>query len=56
MTYNIQNIFHTQGYFAIKVTPLGANYCLLEESEDGELKALAEDANEWIEQWFEVIH
>ena len=53
MTYNIQNIFHAQGYFAIKVTPMGANLCLLEEQEEGELKALTEDANEWLEQWFE---
>ena len=53
-TYNIQDIFHTQGYFGIKV--MGANFCLLEELEDGELKALAEDAKDWLVQWFEEIN
>lgn len=36
-TYNIQNIFHTKGYFAIKVTPLGDNVCLLQGQEYGEI-------------------
>ncbi|MCI02303.1 hypothetical protein A2U01_0023335, partial [Trifolium medium] len=30
MTYNIQNTFHSQGYFGVKVTPLGLNLTLLE--------------------------
>jgi hypothetical protein len=24
-SYNIQNVFHSQGYFGVKVTPLGSN-------------------------------
>ncbi|MCI34513.1 hypothetical protein A2U01_0055733, partial [Trifolium medium] len=52
MTYNIQNAFHSQGYFGVKVTPLGSNLTLLEGQEDGEVEALQEDAQEWLNQWF----
>jgi hypothetical protein len=55
MSYNIQNIFHTQGYFGVKVTPLGANLTLLEGQEEGEVQALMEDAKEWLKQWFAEI-
>lgn len=44
LTYRMQDIFHARGYFFVKVTPLGENLCLLEEHEDGELKALMEEA------------
>ncbi|MCI57806.1 hypothetical protein A2U01_0079057, partial [Trifolium medium] len=30
-TYNVQDALHAEGYFGIKVTPLGANLALLEE-------------------------
>lgn len=36
----IQDTFFSKGYFAIKVTPLGANMRLLEEPEDGEIHDL----------------
>jgi hypothetical protein len=55
MSYNIQNAFHAQGYFGVKVTPLGSNLTLLEGQEDGEVEALLEDASEWMEQWFKEI-
>ncbi|GAU23839.1 hypothetical protein TSUD_380010 [Trifolium subterraneum] len=55
MTYNIQNAFHSQGYFSVKVTPLGSNLTLLEGQEEGEVQALMDDANEWLNQWFRVI-
>lgn len=29
MTYNLQEYFNMEGYFAVKVTPLGDNLCLL---------------------------
>lgn len=48
MTYNIQEAFHAKGHFRIKVTPLGANLCLLEEQEEGDLKDLVEEATDWI--------
>lgn len=50
MTLNIHEAFHSEGYFRVKVTPLGANLCLLEEQEEGEIKALVEEAKEWISQ------
>ena len=56
ITYNIQDICRTQGYFGIKVMPMGANFYLLEEQEKGELKALIEDAKDWLAQWFEEIN
>ncbi|GAU46956.1 hypothetical protein TSUD_403050 [Trifolium subterraneum] len=55
MTYNIQSSFHRQGYFGVKVTPLGANLALLEEQGDGEVKALMEYAKGWMDQWFKEI-
>ncbi|GAU37335.1 hypothetical protein TSUD_395160 [Trifolium subterraneum] len=62
MTYNIQSAFHRQGYFGVKVTPLGANLALLEGQEDGEVKTLMEDAKGWMDQcygrllWAYVYH
>jgi hypothetical protein len=55
MTYNIQNAFHRQGYFGVKVTPLGANLTLLEGQEEGEVQALIDDAKTWLDQWFKNI-
>lgn len=40
MYYNIQTSFKIEGYFTIKVTPLGVNLCLLEECEEGEIRDL----------------
>lgn len=42
MTYIIQDIFNIEGYFAIRVTPLGENIYLLEAIEEGELTELVE--------------
>jgi hypothetical protein len=55
MSYNIQNAFHRQGYFGVKVTPLGANLTLLEGQGEGEVQALRDDAKGWMEQWFKDI-
>ncbi|PNY11622.1 hypothetical protein L195_g008233 [Trifolium pratense] len=55
MSYNIQEAFHMQGYFGVKITPLGANLVLLEDQVEGEIKALMEDAWGWLEQWFKEI-
>jgi hypothetical protein len=54
-TYNIQNAFHMQGYFGVKITPLGSNLSLLEGQEEGEVEALMEDAKDWLDQWFKEI-
>jgi hypothetical protein len=54
-TYNIQNAFHSQGYFGVKVTPLGSNLALLAGQEEGEVETLMEDAKGWLDQWFSTI-
>ena len=41
-TYNMQEYFNIEVYFGVKVTPLGKNLCLLEEREEGKMKALIE--------------
>lgn len=40
-TYHIQNNFHVEGYFDIKVTPSGPSLCLLKG--DGDIKALVDE-------------
>jgi hypothetical protein len=55
MTYNIQEAFHREGYFGVKVTPLGSNLTLLEGQDEGEVEALMEDAKDWLDQWFSSI-
>lgn len=52
MTYNIQEDFQMEGYFMIKFTPIGANHFLLEEGEEGELKALVNEACEYLAKSF----
>lgn len=44
LTYSMLEMFHSEGYFFVKVTPLGFNYCLLEDLVGGEVKALIEGA------------
>lgn len=46
---------HMEWVFTIKVTPLGENLYLLEEAEVGDIKAMVEEANGWLEQWFDEI-
>lgn len=47
MTYDIQTNFEVKGYFSIKVTPLGENIYLLEESEPGEIRKLIMEVKSW---------
>ncbi|XP_058763424.1 uncharacterized protein LOC131636852 [Vicia villosa] len=54
-TYNIQSHFEMEGFFQVKVTPMGGNLCLLEESEEGIIKDLIGDGETWWKQWFQVI-
>lgn len=55
-TYNIQNMLSIKGCFlAIKVIPLGANMCLLEEMEKGEFSNILESDGEWLKKWFKEI-
>lgn len=54
-TYNLHEYFNMKGYFRVKVTPMGANLCLLEEDFVGEITSLIEEVPEWINQWFKEI-
>ncbi|XP_058775853.1 uncharacterized protein LOC131650141 [Vicia villosa] len=54
-TYNIQSHFKMEGYFLVKVTPMGGNLCLLEESEEGVIEDLIGVGETWWKQWFQVI-
>lgn len=55
MTYNLQKVFNQEGYFNIKVTPLGANICLLEDDSEGALETLVKEEKVWLGQWFKEI-
>lgn len=55
ISYNIHNSFEIEVYFSIKATPLGANLCLLEEIEDGEIKNMISEGKSWWSQWFSDI-
>ncbi|XP_058747128.1 uncharacterized protein LOC131620126 [Vicia villosa] len=54
-SYNIQTYFEMEGMFSIKVTPLGASLCLLEEVEEGFIQDLIGEGNTWWRQWFKEI-
>lgn len=56
MSYNMQEIFNIEGYFAIQVTPLGTNICLLKDRVEGELHTLMVDGKNWLTQWFSEVH
>lgn len=55
MAFNIRNSFEIEGYFLIKVTPMADNLCLLEESEEGEIKDLIREGDNWWRKWFSEI-
>lgn len=55
LSYSMQEIFNTGGYFAICVMPLGAKLCLLEDRDEGEMEALLEEGCDWLQQWFKKI-
>ncbi|KAI5434689.1 hypothetical protein KIW84_021493 [Lathyrus oleraceus] len=55
LTYRMQDIFHVEGYFPMKVTPLGANLCLLEEQEDGGSMALIKEVSLWLGSLARII-
>ncbi|CAI8614009.1 unnamed protein product [Vicia faba] len=44
-----------EGFFPVKVTPLGANVCLLEDLVKGEMKALLEGGRNWLGQWLKEV-
>lgn len=44
-----------RGVLCGDVTPVGANFCLLEKSEEGEINHLICDIESWWNQWFTAI-
>lgn len=54
-TYNIQMHFEMEGVFAVKITPLGDNLCLLEESGEGFIEDLIGKREAWKRSWFSDV-
>lgn len=54
-TYNIQTHLKMEGMFAIRVTPLGDNYSLLEELEEGFIDDLISEGGLWWKSWFTEV-
>ena len=48
--YTIQISFELEGYFAIKVTPMGSKLCVLGELESGEILDLIREGETWWKQ------
>ncbi|XP_058725718.1 uncharacterized protein LOC131597013 [Vicia villosa] len=51
----IQSRIERVGFFAIRVIPLGASMCLLEETEVGSLAEFSNEGEEWWQDWFTKI-
>lgn len=51
----VQERLSMQGFFLIKITPLGANKVLMDEMEEGIIPALISDASSWVYEMFEDI-
>ncbi|XP_058775318.1 uncharacterized protein LOC131649579 [Vicia villosa] len=54
-SYNIQNHLEVEGFFSIKVHPLGANLCLLEEMDEGVIQELILEQGSLWKRWFKMI-
>lgn len=54
-TYTLQEDFFREGYFGIKVTPMGANLTLLESTDEEEIPNLILEAKDWLLERFEDI-
>ncbi|CAK8534101.1 unnamed protein product [Lathyrus sativus] len=46
--FNIQKLIFEEGYFNIKVTPLGASLCLMEDTSGGDLEGFIKEARVWL--------
>ncbi|XP_058726669.1 uncharacterized protein LOC131598038 [Vicia villosa] len=53
--YNIQTHFDMEGMFAVKVSPMGGNMCLLEDREPGFIEDMIGEGESWWKDWFEDI-
>ncbi|XP_058757254.1 uncharacterized protein LOC131630495 [Vicia villosa] len=55
LTYNLQEIFNARGHIDVKITPLGANMCLVEDLTEGAISSLLRKEDPWMKQWFREI-
>lgn len=46
-SYRMQATIERAGFFAIRISPMGACKCLLEESKEGIMKEFLNDGEEW---------
>lgn len=53
--YGVNKSLVEEGIFTITATPLVPNLCLLEETVEGDLETLLQDAGEWKEAWFKEV-
>lgn len=54
-TYELVVAFHLAGIFSIKVSILGPNLCLLEESVEGVMKELTGEEESKCKDWFAIV-
>lgn len=54
-THMVQEWMNMQGFFSVKVMPMGANKVLMEEMEEGIIPALLADACDWVYEIFDVV-
>lgn len=55
LAFNVQTHLEIEVVFANKVTPLGRNYCLLEEWDKGFISDLINEGKSWWKSWFTEI-
>lgn len=53
--YNIHIHMEMEGIFAVKVSPLGGNLCLLEKLEEGYIEDLMGKKENWWNSWFSEV-
>lgn len=51
----MQSSFEVVGFFSVKVTPIGANLCLLEDNKEGFLEAIISEGSVWLGRWFAEV-
>lgn len=51
----LKNVYHNEGLFTIRVTPMGDNLCLLEDLIEGEVTTFLRECKDWWGVWFKEI-
>lgn len=54
-TYNMQTKLEMEGYYNVKVTPLGDSLCILEEVELGVIDNFVMEGESWWRNYFEEV-